>query len=728
MSTYIVPGTKLTSLSTLSTYTAGDFFYVVDGESSVSYKTEYSSLTSNILNSLLSPNDTRYIQASGDTFTGNLTALTGANLYVFGDNSCFIYLSSDLSEGSKAASKSYVDAAVISVSSVSPAYVFSNFVAITGSTITGNISTSLTPTTTAELVNKLYVDGKFMPLSGGTFTGGVSAATPSVGDPSTTIATVGYVESRIAAQPGSRLNPLSAFIINGNDNNGRGNTSVNVTFINDNDRKIRTSGIYGSKQNGGMGFYQNAYGNFPQIPVSFVTGLTSEYVTNICTTGLTTLLLTNQGYVYSAGDNTAGQLGLGDTTRRNTFTVIPSGSGPTTSPLSGIGSLTISLGNDSAATNCSVYAISGGNLWAWGSNKAGQLGTGDLVNTKTPLLINNVPSPGSIAGVSLRKITASNSDKLGYALAIDTANGVHVVGWNGAGQLGLSASITGTGNNQALGKPPTNTVTFRESPLWALSSVLVNPKKSVTLPVMVAEQMTADDVYTSGSTSYILTGGNVWACGNNSRGACGNGTFLGVQGFKTLQTYWTPVSSSTETLSGVQYITTNGDPTGNGNVSVCAVLSSKEIRVWGNNGNGALGTGDNQNKALATTPVPNIFGVEKAKMVGIGTNATLFVLTSGGDIYVSGFVKGGIDGRGEGDVEKQNTLQKVIRPQGVFWTDFDVFSYGQNGVNKTVLVKSSTNELYAWGYNLYGQTGIPNAGAANLNPEIIDVPIRVSLF
>jgi len=728
MSTYIVPGTKLTTLSSLSTYTSGDFFYVVDGESSVSYKTDYGSLTSNILSSLLTPNDTRYLQASGDTFTGTLTALTGANLYVFGNNSCFIYLSSDLSEGSKAASKSYVDAAVISVSSVSPAYVFANFVALTGSTITGNITSNLTPVNSTELINKGYVDGKFMPLSGGTFTGGISASTPSVGEPSTRIATIGYVESRIAAQPGSRLNPLSSFLINGDDNNGRGNTGNNVTFINDNDRKIRTSGLYGNTKNGGMGFYQNAYGNFPQIPVSFVTGLTSEYVTNICTTGLTTLLLTNRGYVYSAGDNTAGQLGLGDTTRRNTFTVIPSGSGPTTSPLSGIDSLAISLGNDIGATNCSVYAISGGNLWAWGSNKIGQLGTGDLINTRTPLCINNVATPGSIGGVSLRKITASNSNTLGYALAIDTTNGVHVVGWNGAGQLGLSAATTGTGNNIALGRPPTNTTTFRDSPLWALSSVQVNPKKSVTLPVLVSEQMSADDVYTSGSTSYILTGGKVWSCGNNGKGACGNGSFLGVPGFKTLQTFWTPVSSSTQTLTGVRYITTNGDPTGNGNVSVCAVLSSKEIRVWGNNGNGALGTSDNQNKSLATTPVPNIFGVEKAKMVGIGNNATLFVLTSSGDIYVSGFVQGGIDGRGEGNVTKQNTLQQVIRPQGVTWTDFEVFSYEQNGINKTVLAKSNSNELYSWGYNLFGQTGVPNAGVANLNPEIIDVPIRVSLF
>jgi alpha-tubulin suppressor-like RCC1 family protein len=740
MSTYIVPGTKLTSLTALSVLTDTDLFYVVDTTTNTSRKTSYDSLTSNVLRDVTS----FFLNSTGGRVNGQVTILSGISatnyfytsgngLVVPSDLSTFLYLSSNQTEMSKAASQQYVISQLASVSGITQTFLFQNFVALSGSALTGKLSSSLTPTTSSEYVNLKYITDNYIPVTGGTFTGAISVPQPSVGDPSTKVATVGYVESRIAAQPGSRLNNISAFPVNDHynkhNNSGRGNSGNGVTFIRDNDAKVRSCGLYGNNNSGGFGFYPTQLYSFPQLPIEFRFNDGSEFITKVLNTGQSTFVLSNLGYIYTAGSNVAGQLGIGSTTRRNTFVNITSSitSSTTGTQITG---LFISQGNDQTTTNNSVYLLSGGQLWAWGSNKAGQLGFGITTNVSTPGNV-NLDEPGSsIVGQYLTKIAASNSDDLGYVLAIDANNIVHVAGWNGAGQLGLSAATTGTGAKRELGKIPSNITKFQTSQLWTISGVYVSPQKLVNLPVLLASTVTADEVYTAGSNSYILSGGRVLSCGKNGAGACGIGNASGAPGFSNgIRPYWQTVVESTSglPLTGVEYLTTNGDPTSNGaNVSVCAYLSSLSgIAVWGSNSNGQLGTGDYANKISATRPSSAPGGILKVKMVGQQTNTTLFVLDSAGDIYVTGDVDGGLDGRGEGNVKKQNTFQKVIRPQGIRFTDFEVFSYGNMSQYKTVLAQTLNNELYAWGYNTYNQCGFINIPATK---QIIDVPIKVSLF
>jgi hypothetical protein len=223
----------------------------------------------------------------------------------------------------------------------------------------------------------------------------------------------------------------------------------------------------------------------------------------------------------------------------------------------------------------------------------------------------------------------------------------------------------------------------------------------------------------------------VLSCGRNGAGACGIGNVTNAPGFQaagSIRPYWQSVMDSTSgvPLTGVEYLTTSGDPANTGNVSVCAYISSlSTIKVWGSNSNGQLGTGGNANQLVATVPASAPAGILKAKLVGQQANTTLFVLDSAGDIYVTGYVDGGLDGRGEGNIKKQNTFQKVIRPQGIKYVDFEVFSYGNMSQFKTVLAQSLTNELYSWGYNTYNQGGFINIPTTK---TIIDVPIKVSLF
>lgn len=834
MSTYIVPGTKLTSLTALGNLTDSDLLYVVDTETNISYKTTYGTLSNCVFRDV----NPLFLSISGGTITsaltvaGNFTSqagITAANFYTNGtsvvvpqDRSNILYLCSTQTDESRAASRQYVTDQLALCSVITPTFLYQNFMPISGGVLTGRLSSTFNPAFSAEVVNLNYVNSKFFPTSGGFFTGGVSAATPALGAPFTTVATVGYVESRITRAPGSIVNTGSAFpfnnSLNKHNNNGIGNSGFGTTYILDNDNKIRASGQFSRTTNGGFGFQGGQFPEFPIIPVEFTVNDGTEYCLNMYAVGSSSWVVTNYGNIYSAGDNTAGQLGNGDIGakgRRNTYTNISTAfkslSDSTVSVGSpgfvGLSSLVVSQGLDNTTTACAVYSMSGGNLWVWGCNNAGQLGIGSLGatnNSVTPVPANVDPAASTeIYGKKITRVAAANSGNRGYALAVDSDNVVYVAGWNGAGQLGLSGVTTLTGANTRFNVNnclPTNAPYFRRSQNWNLSAANLKPQVVTTIPRLDSDSVTAEQVYVTGSTSYLLTGGQVWACGNNKSGGVGVGTFLapflptGGQFPNGISPYWTRViaNNNNDPLSAVDYLTTSGDATGGGNVSVCAVtypftlfacttstgisaawftpnltlsalyptgiaknsqisqsafnqltsynqvlstafgsfIVPAQLKMWGSNASGQLGTGDFVNRSIPTTPLSAPIGIVKAKMVGQANNTTFFLLDTAGDIHVTGYVKGGLDGRGEGDVTKQSQLQKVIRPQGVKWINFEVFTYGAAGEFRTVFAQSLSSDLYVWGYNQFNQAGItyPFTPGTQATRQFIDVPIKIGLL
>ena len=78
------------------------------------------------------------------------------------------------------------------------------------------------------------------------------------------------------------------------------------------------------------------------------------------------LILKNDGTLWGCGLNNYGQLGLGDTTNRITFTQITTNTDNIKSVYCGWG-YTLILKND-------------GTLWSCGDNRYGQLGLGDTTN------------------------------------------------------------------------------------------------------------------------------------------------------------------------------------------------------------------------------------------------------------------------------------------------------------------------------------------------------------
>ena len=129
--------------------------------------------------------------------------------------------------------------------------------------------------------------------------------------------------------------------------------------------------------------------------------------------GYTYILKTN-GEVYSCGRNDYGQLGLGDTTNRNTFTKVTTNTDNVKSIIHNIGFTIYLLKNDNT-------------LWGCGINDKGQLALNNTTNKSTFVLV-----------CSDVKETASGT--FSHMIILKNDNTLWGCGTNGEGQLGLGDS------------------------------------------------------------------------------------------------------------------------------------------------------------------------------------------------------------------------------------------------------------------------------------------------
>jgi RHS repeat-associated protein len=82
------------------------------------------------------------------------------------------------------------------------------------------------------------------------------------------------------------------------------------------------------------------------------------------------------------------------------------------------------------------YAIgSDGILYAWGSNSVGQLGNGTTTNSPTPVVV-QLP-----AGVSAVSVSAGSGFSAGYAMVVGTDGNLYAFGDNGSGDLGDGTTV-----------------------------------------------------------------------------------------------------------------------------------------------------------------------------------------------------------------------------------------------------------------------------------------------
>lgn len=217
-----------------------------------------------------------------------------------------------------------------------------------------------------------------------------------------------------------------------------------------------------------------------QIVSNFSTNISNKKVVSIVSGASFSLLITSESTnnLYSCGNNSSGQLGLGITGNSSTFQNVTSG-------INAKKIISISSGNSHSLLLTNELT---NNLYACGNNASGQLGLGDTTNRNT---FQNITS--GISGKKIKNINCGNN--YSFILTDDTINNLYSCGNNTTSQLGLNDT--------------TNRNTFQ----------------NVTSGIFGKKVLTASG---GGGQSLILTNdisNNLYGCGDTSYGKLGTGVY-----------------------------------------------------------------------------------------------------------------------------------------------------------------------------------------------------------
>ena len=335
--------------------------------------------------------------------------------------------------------------------------------------------------------------------------------------------------------------------------------------------------------------------------------------------------LTEDGSLYAWGNNSDGQLGVEDDLDRNT---------PTKVNLSG-------KVKEIMHNSGSVYTIlEDGSLYAWGNNIDGQLGVGDEENKNTPTKVN---LSGKV------KEIMHNSGSV-YTILEDGS--LYAWGYNLSGELGVGDEVN------------------RNTPT------------KVNLPATIKEL-----IINSSSYYAILKDGSLYAWGNNSSGQLGVGDEV---------TRNTPTKVNLPAT--IKELIINYS-------SYYAILEDSSLYTWGYNGHGQLGVGSVYE--YVNTPA-KVYLPANIKELIIGYPFAYAILEDG-SLYVWGNNSSGQ--LGVGDKVNRNNPATV----NLSGTIKELRNY-----SSSVYALMEDNSLYAWGDNGNGVLGVGK------NDDSIYIPEQVT--
>lgn len=355
--------------------------------------------------------------------------------------------------------------------------------------------------------------------------------------------------------------------------------------------------------------------------------------------------------LYAVGSGGSGQLGNGGTF--STFVPLP-----VSSPLTR-GALSVDVNLSS-----SVAVAVDGSVWTWGANRSGFLGTGQGFPGRGGVEASAVPVyPQLPAGISFQQVAAG----MNHALALSTSGQVFAWGWNGHGQLGTGANgpdpsafipddssdvpltvpvpgtvkLIGASNYRSVAVTATDQVyawgiNVYSDPIPGATGRAVNTPSLVSLPpfsgtitkVLVGNYATflvtsggqviawgdnpfgqfgigqstwrlgsatvlphqnVKDVASAGTTTYFLLGDKVWAAGFNGFGQLGYGRT------REFSSTLLPVALPAEPVVAIY----------GGSAQGFAVTDRGNVYTWGSDNEGSSGTGSS---GIAWTPLPSFMG------------------------------------------------------------------------------------------------------------------------
>jgi len=376
------------------------------------------------------------------------------------------------------------------------------------------------------------------------------------------------------------------------------------------------------------------------------------------------------------GINTFGQLGNGTTTASYTPAAV---AGVT------------NIKNIAAGYYHTIALTNGNDIWAWGSNKCGELGNGESgVYKKTPVIVSTTINAQKIVG------------GLAHSIALNTSGNIWGCGLNSYGELGMGntnllSSFTQNANinnvkDIALGyyhsvavKTDGTVWTWGDNYLGQLGTG--NTTNNLT-PVSVAGITGVTAVAAGYYHSLALkSDGTVWAWGNNTYGQLGTGN--------TTNSY-VPVKISA--LSGITAIAS-------GEFFSLALKSDGTVWAWGSNVFGFLGDGTTTSKS-SPVQVLNLTGVTAIA----SKNAHSLALKSDGTVWAWGANSYGQ--LGDGTAVNRSAPVQAAGLSGI--KEVTVGAYHS-------LAIKTDGSLYAWGLNDSGQLGDGTKTTKHTPQKIQDV-------
>jgi alpha-tubulin suppressor-like RCC1 family protein len=315
--------------------------------------------------------------------------------------------------------------------------------------------------------------------------------------------------------------------------------------------------------------------------------------------------------LWTWGSNTSGQLGVNDTTQRNT---------PVTTSTGGTNWKQVASGGTSAAIKTD------GTLWVWGFNSSGGLGINNTTQRNTP--VTTFAGGNNWKQVSARGATA----------AIKTDGTLWVWGGNNTdGQLGINNTVSkstpvttfaGGTNWKQVACGGSHTAAIKtDGTLWTWGCVTNNngqlgitDNNSRTTPVVISAGATNWKQVACGQqhTAAIKTDGTLWVWGSNSSGGLGINNITQVM-------VCTPVT----TFAGG----TNWKQVDTANSITAAIKTDGTLWVWGRNDFASLGINNTVSKS---TPVTTFAGGTNWKQVACG-NLTMAAIKTDGSLWCWGY-------------------------------------------------------------------------------------------
>jgi alpha-tubulin suppressor-like RCC1 family protein len=228
------------------------------------------------------------------------------------------------------------------------------------------------------------------------------------------------------------------------------------------------------------------------------------------------LALLTDGRVLAWGENVAGKLGTGNQQGSAVPVQVRAVGGAVGSALSGVTAI--------AANQNSSYAISNGNVLAWGGNSSGQLGDGTLANRFSPIVVRACKNGNTFLGVT----AAANCTALGGVLTDLTE--VEALSTGGVTNLALmkDGGVLAWGANQATQLGDGTATAAKRTPVSVLCGAAGSPGTEFCDD---ANRLRGVVEVASGiGDSYArLSNGQVLAWGGNASGQLGDGSVFNIR-------------------------------------------------------------------------------------------------------------------------------------------------------------------------------------------------------